>query len=32
VVPGHDPDVLRRYPTLASDSIGTAILHLAPTE
>ena len=32
VVPGHDPDVLRRYPRLAGDPIGTAILHLAPTE
>jgi len=31
VVPGHDPDVLRRYPPLKGDA-DTVCLHLAPIE
>ena len=30
VIPGHDPQVLARYPRLAGDEIGTACVHLAP--
>jgi len=30
VVPGHDPEVLRRYPTVAGDPVGIACLHEAP--
>lgn len=31
VVPGHDPEVLRRYPLVAGDSIGIARLHEPPS-
>lgn len=31
VVPGHDPQVLQRYPALDGDRIGIALLHLPPT-
>jgi glyoxylase-like metal-dependent hydrolase (beta-lactamase superfamily II) len=27
LVPGHDPEVLERYPRLAGDAVGTALLH-----
>jgi glyoxylase-like metal-dependent hydrolase (beta-lactamase superfamily II) len=30
LVPGHDPEVLARYPSVAGDAVGTAMLHLAP--
>lgn len=30
LVPGHDPEVLRRYPRLAGDAVGIALLHQAP--
>jgi glyoxylase-like metal-dependent hydrolase (beta-lactamase superfamily II) len=30
LVPGHDPEVLARYPGVAGDAVGTAMLHLAP--
>ena len=32
IVPGHDPEVLRRYPAWPGDSIGIACLHQAPKE
>ena len=32
VVPGHDPQVLTRYPRLPGDAAGIACLHLPPTE
>ena len=31
IVPGHDPEVLARYPRLPGDAIGIACLHLAPS-
>ena len=31
VVPGHDPEVLRRYPRVEGDPAGIACLHLSPT-
>jgi glyoxylase-like metal-dependent hydrolase (beta-lactamase superfamily II) len=31
IVPGHDPDVLARYPRFPGDDIGIACLHIAPT-
>ena len=31
IVPGHDPEVLRRYPAWRDDRIGIACLHQAPT-
>ncbi len=31
VVPGHDPEVLRRYPRIEGDEAGIACLHLAPS-
>lgn len=30
VVPGHDPQVLQRYPAFGNDAIGVACLHLPP--
>ncbi|MET0332915.1 MAG: N-acyl homoserine lactonase family protein [Rhizobacter sp.] len=30
LVPGHDPEVLLRYPHVEADAIGTAILHRSP--
>jgi len=30
VVPGHDPEVLKRYPWLAGDAVGIACLHQRP--
>lgn len=30
LVPGHDPEVLARYPRVAGDAIGTALLHQPP--
>lgn len=30
VVPGHDPEVLKRYPRVPGDDIGIACLHLPP--
>jgi hypothetical protein len=30
VIPGHDPQVLARYPKLPGDAVGIACLHLAP--
>ena len=30
VVPGHDPQVLKRYPLLEGDATGIALLHLPP--
>ncbi|HQP66955.1 MAG TPA: N-acyl homoserine lactonase family protein [Quisquiliibacterium sp.] len=30
VVPGHDPEVLRRYPNLPGDAVGIACLHEPP--
>lgn len=31
LVPGHDPEVLARYPRVEGDAIGTAILHRPPS-
>ena len=31
IVPGHDPQVLERYPRFAGDEIGIACLHLPPS-
>lgn len=31
LVPGHDPEVLARYPRVEGDAVGTAILHRAPS-
>lgn len=30
LVPGHDPEVLRRYPRVATDAVGIALLHRQP--
>lgn len=30
IVPGHDPEVLRRYPAWRDDRIGIACLHQSP--
>jgi glyoxylase-like metal-dependent hydrolase (beta-lactamase superfamily II) len=30
LVPGHDPQVLARYPRVEGDAVGTAVLHMAP--
>lgn len=30
LVPGHDPEVLARYPRVAGDAVGTAIVHRPP--
>ena len=32
IVPGHDPEVLRRYPAWPGDRIGIACLHQAPRD
>jgi len=32
VIPGHDPQVLRRYPNWAGDKAGIACLHLPPVQ
>lgn len=32
LVPGHDPLVLARYPRVAGDAVGMAMLHLAPNQ
>lgn len=31
LIPGHDPQVLQRYPRLAGDAAGIALLHHAPS-
>ena len=32
VVPGHDPQVLKRYPLVPGDELGIACLHLPPRQ
>jgi len=32
IIPGHDPQVMARYPTLPADPEGIALLHLPPLE
>lgn len=31
LVPGHDPDVMQRYPRLPGDDVGIALLHCPPS-
>jgi hypothetical protein len=31
-VPGHDPEVLKRYPLVPGDALGIACLHLPPRQ